>query len=222
VPNLLDLLLPSTCLFCKRLKERVCPDCQPRFGSNARLVYRDGLVGFSAMSYNSDAKLLLRSFKELGESSLGKLIAECMIPLLSCFDEIPTRLVAVPSNFKTLRARGYNPAEVIAREISSSPGTPLFENLIWRTRETSDQSKLTPSQRAANQLGSMLAKVGTEKIVLIDDVVTTGATLQNAATALRNAGHQVTGFLTFAETEAKRCNLTTQASFPADGGTSWN
>ncbi len=174
------------------------------------------------MSYNTEAKLLLRSFKELGESSLGKLIAEWMIPLLACFDEIPTRLVAVPSNFKTLRARGYNPAEVIAREISSHPGAPPFANLIWRTRETSDQSKLSPSQRAANQQGSMLAKVGIEKIVLIDDVVTTGATLQSATTALKNAGHSVVGFLTFAETEAKRCNLTTQASFPADGGTSWN
>jgi orotate phosphoribosyltransferase len=68
----------------------------------------------------------------------------------------------------------------------------------------------------------MLAKVGIEKIVLIDDVVTTGATLQSATTALKNAGHSVVGFLTFAETEAKRCNLTTQASFPAYGGTSWN
>ena len=68
----------------------------------------------------------------------------------------------------------------------------------------------------------MLAKAGSEKIVLIDDVVTTGATLKNAAVALQNAGHSVLGFLTFAETEAKRCNLTTQASFPADGGTSWN
>jgi len=191
-------------------------------GSEARLVYREGLVGFSTMSYKAEAKLLLRSFKELGESALGQVIAESMVSLLACFAESPTRLVAVPSNFKTLRERGYNPAEVIAREISRYPGTPHFQNLLWRTRQTRDQSKLTPSERAENQRGSMLAKAGGEVIVLIDDVVTTGATLQNASAALQNAGHSVVGFLTFAETENKRCNLTTQAPFPADGGTSWN
>lgn len=73
-----------------------------------------------------------------------------------------------------------------------------------------------------NQLNSMVAKVGHERVVLVDDVVTTGSTLKTAAKTLENAGHEVIGFLTFAETESKRCNLTTRATLPADGGTSWN
>jgi ComF family protein len=174
------------------------------------------------MSYNAEAKLVLRSFKELGESNLGSLIAETLVPLLGCFAETSTRLVPIPSNVKTLRERGYNPAEVIARELSKHPSAPRFENLLGRTRETSDQSKLSLGERFLNLRGSMLAKVGSEKILLIDDVVTTGATLQNAASALQTAGHSVIGFLTFAETEDKRCNLTTQAPNPVDGGNSWN
>lgn len=186
------------------------------------MVVRGNLIGFSAMSYTSEAKLILRSFKELGESSLAGTISKTMQPLLSCFHEQPTRMVPIPSNFETLRERGFNPAEIIARELSKKPGFPAFSSILRRTRQTLDQSKLTPRQRVENQLGSMLAKTGSELVLLIDDVVTTGATLQNAARELEEAGNKVMGFLTFAETEPKRCNLTTQAPFPVDGGTSWN
>jgi predicted amidophosphoribosyltransferase len=174
------------------------------------------------MAYTAEAKLLLRAFKELGESSLAYQIAQSMTPLLGCFEEFPTRLVPIPSNFKSIRERGFNPAEIIAREIAVHYPNLRFENLLTRTRQTLDQSKLTPFERSDNQLGSMLARVGGEQIILIDDVVTTGATLKEATSALENAGHSVIGFLTFAETEAKRCNLATQATSPADGGTSWN
>ena len=174
------------------------------------------------MAYTADAKLLLRSFKELGESSLATTIAQCVAPLLGCFERFPTRLVPAPSNVKSIRERGFNPAEIIAREIARQVPNLRFESLLARTRQTLDQSKLTPSERSDNQRGSMIAQVGAEQIILIDDVVTTGATLKEATLALENAGHLVIGFLTFAETEAKRCNLTTQATLPADGGTSWN
>ena len=174
------------------------------------------------MAYTADAKLLLRAFKELGESSLAAPIAQSIYPLLSCFEQTPTRLVPVPSNVKSIRERGFNPAEIIAREIARNLPNLRFENLLARTRQTLDQSKLTPLERSDNQVGSMVAQVGRERIIHIDDVVTTGATLKEATHALENSGHSVIGFLTFAETEAKRCNLTTQATLPADGGTSWN
>ncbi|MEY4451344.1 MAG: hypothetical protein RLZZ380_465 [Actinomycetota bacterium] len=174
------------------------------------------------MSYTPDAKLLLRSFKELGESSLAYPIAQTMTSLLGCFEQVPTRLVPIPSNSRSIRERGFNPAEIIAREIAKQVPSLRFENLLARARQTLDQSKLNPSERRDNQQGSMVARVGTEQVLLIDDVVTTGATLKEATQALEEAGHSVIGFLTFAETEAKRCNLTTQATLPADGGTTWN
>jgi orotate phosphoribosyltransferase len=68
----------------------------------------------------------------------------------------------------------------------------------------------------------MISKVGSGRVILVDDVVTTGATLITAKQTLENAGYFVEGFVTFAETEGKRCTLTTQAKLPADGGTSWN
>jgi len=174
------------------------------------------------MSYTPAAKVILRSFKELGESSLATVIGKCVAPLIGCFEKTPSRLVPIPSNIKSIRERGFNPAEIIAREISLNQSNLRYENLLKRSRQTLDQSKLTPVERLENQQASMIAQVGNETVILIDDVVTTGATLKTATAALESAGHLVMGFLTFAETEPKRCNLTTQAMLPADGGTSWN
>lgn len=220
--SLLDVFIPGTCLVCGKLFERICSECSNLLGLDPRLVFRENQVGFSATSYTEPVRLLLRSFKELGESSLGAFLAMRLKPLLTCFSETPTCLVPVPSNFTSLRERGFNPAEVIARELSRAAPGVTYQNLLMRTHQTQDQSRLSPSQRAQNQLNSMIARVGSERVILIDDVITTGSTIQTATETLENSGHKVIGFLTFAETESKRCNLATQAMLPADGGTSWN
>jgi ComF family protein len=220
--SLLDIFIPGTCLVCGKLFERICSECSNELGLDPRLVFRKNLIGFAAASYTEPVRLVLRSFKELGESSLGSFLAMRLKPLLNCFSETPTCLVPVPSNFTSLRERGFNPAEVIARELARGVAGINYQNLLMRTRQTQDQSRLSPSQRAQNQLNSMIARVGSERVIVIDDVITTGSTIQTATETLENAGHKVIGFLTFAETESKRCNLTTQALLPADGGTSWN
>jgi predicted amidophosphoribosyltransferase len=192
------------------------------FSVDPRLVYRNGLVGFATMPYNDSSQKMIRAFKELGESGLGSLMAEWMLPLLSCFTEPPTRLVPIPSNKISLRERGFNPAEVLARELCSANQSLRYENLLIRSRATLDQSKLNPDQRQENQSGSMLCQAGNERVIIVDDVVTTGATVLAASKTLEKAGHRVLGFLAFAETEANGCNLSTQAKKPEDGGTSWN
>lgn len=222
VSTLQDLLLPTLCLLCSKLSQRICTECSQEFAQSPRLVYRSGLIGFATMPYDEHSRQLLRAFKELGESSLGAQIAVWMSPLLGLFEEKPTRLVPVPSNRVSLRERGFNPAEVIARELYLLQPEVRYQNLLSRTRTTQDQSKLKPRERSQNQLRSMVATKGAEDVVLIDDVVTTGATLLAASKALQCAGHRVVGFLAFAETEANGCNLSTQAMTPEDGGTSWN
>lgn len=219
---LLDIFLPSKCLFCERLGARICQTCDSDIATDPRLVIRDSLIGFSATSYDDKAKKILRSYKELGESELAVFLARAMIPLASCFERLPEILVPIPSNRSSVLERGYNPAELIAREVSAGLPGVRWSHLLGRLRETKDQSKLSPAERRVNQAGSMAGRVGSGRVLLIDDVVTTGATLLAAKETLENSGYFVEGFITFAETEAKRCTLTTQASLPADGGTSWN
>ena len=217
-----SLFAPTLCLICSKLSERICGTCSQKFAQNPRLVYRSGLIGFATMPYDDHSRQLLRAYKELGESALGTQIAGWVAPLLSCFVEQPTRLVPIPSNRNSLRERGFNPAEVIARELCRIQPQVRYQNLLSRTRTTQDQSKLKPRERLQNQFQSMVASSGSESVVLIDDVVTTGATLLSASESLQRAGHRVIGFLAFAETEVNGCNLSTQATQPADGGTSWN
>jgi ComF family protein len=174
------------------------------------------------MPYNDTAQKLLRSYKELGESELARVMASAMTPLLPCFDRLPEYLVPMPSNRTSVRERGFNPAELLARELSINLPPLTWSNILSRSRETQDQSKLNPEQRAENQRASMVGRVGSGRVLLVDDVVTTGASLLEAKETLENSGYFVQGFVTFAETEAKRCTLTTQAKLPADGGTSWN
>lgn len=219
---ILDFLLPAKCLFCGRLSSRVCNTCEQNLGVEPRLVFRGGFIGFAAMPYNAQAQMLLRSYKELGESELAHTMASSMIPLINCFDFPPDLLVPMPSNRSSIRDRGFNPAELLAREMSRKIPMLRWSNLLSRIRETKDQSKLNPEQRVQNQAGSMVGRVGSGKVLLVDDVVTTGASLLSAKETLENSGYFVQGFITFAETEAKRCTLATQAKLPEDGGTSWN
>lgn len=197
-----ETLLPAPCLLCSKFENRVCTDCAQVFAIEPRLVYRDGIVGFATMAYNDSARQMLRAYKELGESSLGQLIAGWMHPLLTCFTGKATRLVPIPSNRLALRERGFNPAEVITRELCSLDANLRYENILSRTRATLDQSKLNPNQRLENQTDSMIARVGSESVIIVDDVVTTGATMAVAAKTLEISGHRVLGFLAFAETEA--------------------
>ena len=204
---LFDIFLPTNCLLCDALGNRICFRCEGDLGSEPRLVFREGFVGFSAASYNMVTQKLLRSYKELGESELSHLMASSMLPLVQCFDHLPDFLVPVPSNRSALRERGFNPAELLARDLSLGLPKVRWVNLLSRARETRDQSKLNPAERRANQTGSMVSKVGAGRVLLVDDVVTTGATLLTAKQTLENAGFFVEGFITYAETEGKKVYL---------------
>ena len=209
---LLDVFLPTTCLLCKKLGQRICAVCQGEVGISPRIVRRGSMVGFAATDYSDTAKLILRSFKELGESELASVLGSAMLPLLGCFSKSPALLVPIPSNAGSLRERGFNPAELLAREIAIRSNGLRWANVLQRTRQTADQSKLDPQARRLNQRDSMRARAGSSEVILIDDVITTGSTLNEARQVLEKAGYFVTGFITFAETEANRSMLSTQAT----------
>ena len=197
-------LLPSQCLLCSRLAARCCSNCQSKIGNRPRLVFRQGLIGFAADSYSSDAKIMLRSFKELGESSLARFLSEPMAGLIDCFAEVPNFVVPVPSSKTAFRERGYNPAELLAREICRIRKGISLQNGLTRTRKVVDQSKLSPAARNLNQANSMVFLGQPGSVILVDDIVTTGSTLLEAARAINQSGNQLLGFVTFAETESKK------------------
>ena len=104
---------------------------------------------------------------------------------------LPDALVPVPLHRRRLRERGYNQAREIAAPLARQLGVPLREGLLQRVRHTQPQSRLDADARQGN-LDDAFAVTASGQlpahVVLVDDVMTTGATLHAAAWALREAG----------------------------------
>jgi ComF family protein len=100
----------------------------------------------------------------------------------------PAALVPIPLHSRRLRARGFNPALQVTRELARMTRAPVRHVLV-RTRDTSSQTGLARSARRRNVAGAFAARrEAPERVWLVDDVVTTGATLEAAARVLRRAG----------------------------------
>ncbi|MCE9601466.1 MAG: double zinc ribbon domain-containing protein [Gemmatimonadetes bacterium] len=121
-------------------------------------------------------------------------------------------LVPVPLASVKERARGFNQAERLADAVAVHWGIPVWPDALARTRATPSQTRLTPGERLANVHGAFLAsasyadRLRGRHVILVDDVLTTGATLNACANALFAAGTRTMSYLTFgrARTAADR------------------
>lgn len=108
-------------------------------------------------------------------------------------------LIPVPLGRRRLRERGYNQSECIALALGALTDLPVRADLLHRARETPTQTALTPEARQANLAGAFTAAATRGlRLVLVDDVFTTGATLIAAAAALSAAGAVRVDAVTFA------------------------
>jgi predicted amidophosphoribosyltransferase len=116
-------------------------------------------------------------------------------------------LVPIPLARRRFRERGYNQAALIARGLSRAWNLPVREDLLSRRREAGSQTALTPEERAANVAGAFTAAAAAPAappagvgpaVIIVDDVLTTGATLVAAAGSLAAEGWRHIGAVTFA------------------------
>jgi ComF family protein len=117
-------------------------------------------------------------------------------------------LIPVPLSAKRRRERGYNQSELLARVLSRSWNVPVMTDLIERVRHTETQTRLTPGERLHNVSGAFRARPSARNVlrgahvVLVDDVVTTAATLNACAAALCDGGARIVSFVTFGRAPA--------------------
>ncbi|MDH3443182.1 MAG: ComF family protein [Deltaproteobacteria bacterium] len=114
----------------------------------------------------------------------------------------PEIIVPVPLHPKRLRWRGFNQSVLLAREVSRAYQVPMDPFLLQRRRETSPQTQLTEDERRKNMRGAFALGAGKSvrgKIVLLlDDVYTSGATVDECSRVLRKAGAKAVYVLTLA------------------------
>ncbi len=133
---------------------------------------------------------LLPRFKFHRDLAAGRLLAQLMLESLAQAER-PDALVPIPLHRTRLRARGYDQALELAKPLSRALRIPLLHDVLLRTRATAPQSRLDAAQRRDNLRKAFAVDpriVLPAHVVLVDDVMTTGATLHAAATALRRAG----------------------------------
>ena len=116
-------------------------------------------------------------------------------------------LVPVPLSGARLRERGYNQSAELARSLSLAWRIPVREDLLIRSRTTTTQTRLTPGERHRNVSGAFRAIASRESLrglhlILVDDVVTTGATLNACAAALHDGGARISSYVTFGRAPA--------------------
>ncbi|MDQ6887761.1 MAG: ComF family protein [Gemmatimonadota bacterium] len=112
-------------------------------------------------------------------------------------------LVPVPLSPARERERGFNQSELLARSLGARWSLPVWADVLIRTRATETQTRLTPEERRRNVSGAFAARAASRgrlrgaHVMLVDDVVTTGATLCACASALFDAGARIVSFVTF-------------------------
>ncbi len=215
VSVLLDLLLPQRCVTCgfpgvqvcgrclralPRLRgprcERCCaPTAWPvrrcRECAGRRLAFAHAR---SAVAYDESVRTLVHAWKERGLRRLSEAAAAVTVEALEHGGE---PLAFVPPDPERARDRGHHPAEALARELGARWNVPVLR-LLARASGGARQRGLTLAERRANVRGAFSAARSPPAVVLVDDVYTTGATVNAAASALRRAGARRVEVVTFA------------------------
>ena len=191
----LDALYPKhvTCCVCGRdeiLDEHdVCEACGKEILYAPQMPELSGLDGVACgLLYAAQGAELVKRLKYRNEKYLGEILAGYIkIPGAWRIDCI----VPVPLHRSRRRKRGYNQSEILAKHLGKSLGVPVEKQLLVRVKNTPPQAAITDAKkRAQNVKGAFCAAPAClgKRVLLLDDVITTGSTMEECAKALRRAG----------------------------------
>jgi competence protein ComFC len=195
--------LPPFCASCGRhltpeaIEKNACPSC---FRVN---FYFDR--AFSPCTYTGVVKKLIHEFKYSGKDYLGKPLGKLMHTFIRNYQLPITHLdflVPIPLHKSRQREREFNQAEILSQEIAQQFNKQVLTDLLIRVKPTKTQTELTFQERCQNVEKSFSVTkpelIKDTNLLLIDDVLTTGATSNEAARCLKEAGAKKVLLLTLA------------------------
>ena len=197
------VLMPTECSGCGTPDRALCAACRAALRAAPTSARRDALTVWSALDYTEVVGRVLVAYKDGGRTDAAPMLAAALgAAVAAALAAAPPGasgilLVTVPSSRRAWRARGFTPVDLLLRR-AGLRATALLRPSV----SVADQVGLGRQQRLDNRSGSLAAirSLAGSRIVLVDDIVTTGATLLEARRAIRQAGGDVVGAATVAET----------------------
>jgi len=207
----LSVVFPVWCVGCDAPDATLCTDCRRQLQPTVVSRSVGGLAVWAGLEFSGVTARALRACKEEGRTSLVRALAPALAAAaaaaLQGAEPGPVVVVPVPTSPSAMRRRGYRVVELLAAR-----GGLHSQCLLQATGRAGDQRHLGIDERERNVQGSMRARstaLSGRRVLVVDDVVTTGATLREAVRACESAGARVVGAATVASTP-RRSGATAQ------------
>ncbi len=223
--SFLNILYPRHCPWCHEIlkdqRSLICPECarmltpirgsrcmkcghpvkeQEEFCGECLKRTHEFTAGCSVFLYNEGWKNSIERYKYFGCREYGDYYAACMSTLLKEKQKIwkVQRIVPVPMYWRKERMRGFNQSWHLARMVGEQLSIPADNKLVRKIRNTKSQKKLTAEERMQNLSRAFEARerIPGEHVLVVDDMYTTGSTIDAMAVCLRKAGAEKVYFLT--------------------------
>lgn len=209
--NLLKLLYPDRCPICDRAlpienkETKICPDCLKKLKVVRDRMLPEGckyLDGGMAVFAYSTVFTSLYKFKYMNRSPYAKAYAKLVVKEAGDWIKAlnPDCFIPVPLHKNRLIKRGYNQAKELADELYNLTGIKVYDFLVARSHPTVPQKFLNKKSRQINMEKAFTVRenvVNLRRVVIVDDIITTGSTIDSIAKELKENGVESVYFLTF-------------------------